>query len=427
MQKVLIITYYWPPAGGPGVQRWLNFVKYLPNYGIQPIVFIPENPTYPLVDESLVNQLPTNIKIIKEPIIEPYSWASIFSRKKTKRISSGIIPKKDKQSGLERLLLWVRGNFFIPDARKYWVRPSVKSIENILEKEAISTLITTGPPHSLHLIGLQLKKKYAIKWVADFRDPWTTIGYHNQLKLTKWAQKKHKTLEKSVLDNADTVVVTSKNTRDEFKVLTRTGINVITNGFVGEKPEMVLTKKFTLSHIGSLLTDRNPEVLWEVLSEMLVEVDGFKNDLEIQLIGIVGDGVKESLNSNGLQLYLTEVGYVGHDKVISYQASSQVLLLLEIDAKKTRGIIPGKLFEYLKVKRPILAIGPELWEAGKMVEDHNAGYYFKRNDKKALRNILEKWYSDFKKGELICNSIAIEQYHRKALTKKLAEVLQWES
>ncbi|GGG44005.1 glycosyl transferase family 1 [Croceivirga lutea] len=427
MQKVLIITYYWPPAGGPGVQRWLNFVKYLPNYGIQPIVFIPENPTYPLVDESLVNQLPTNIKIIKEPIIEPYSWASIFSRKKTKRISSGIIPKKDKQSGLERLLLWVRGNFFIPDARKYWVRPSVKSIENILEKEAISTLITTGPPHSLHLIGLQLKKKYAIKWVADFRDPWTTIGYHNQLKLTKWAQKKHKTLEKSVLDNADTVVVTSKNTRDEFKVLTRTGINVITNGFVGEKPEMELTKKFTLSHIGSLLTDRNPEVLWEVLSEMLVEVDGFKNDLEIQLIGIVGDGVKESLNSNGLQLYLTEVGYVGHDKVISYQASSQVLLLLEIDAKKTRGIIPGKLFEYLKVKRPILAIGPELWEAGKMVEDHNAGYYFKRNDKKALRNILEKWYSDFKKGELICNSIAIEQYHRKALTKKLAEVLQWES
>lgn len=427
MQKVLIITYYWPPAGGPGVQRWLNFVKYLPNYGIQPIVFIPENPTYPLVDESLVNQLPTNIKIIKEPIIEPYSWASIFSRKKTKRISSGIIQKKDKQSGLERLLLWVRGNFFIPDARKYWVKPSVKSIENILEKEAISTLITTGPPHSLHLIGLQLKKKYAIKWVADFRDPWTTIGYHNQLKLTKWAQKKHKTLEKSVLDNADNVIVTSKNTRDEFKVLTRTGINVITNGFVGEKPEMELTKKFTLSHIGSLLTDRNPEVLWEVLSEMLVEVDGFKNDLEIQLIGIVGDGVKESLNSNGLQLYLTEVGYVGHDKVISYQASSQVLLLLEIDAKKTRGIIPGKLFEYLKVKRPILAIGPELWEAGKMVEDHNAGYYFKRNDKKALRNILEKWYSDFKKGELICNSIAIEQYHRKALTKKLAEVLQWES
>lgn len=427
MQKVLLVTYYWPPAGGPGVQRWINFVKYLPEYGLEPIVFIPENPTYPLLDNSLLNQIPSTIRIIKEPIIEPYSWASIFSKNKTKRISSGIIPKQEKQSKLERLLLWIRGNFFIPDARKFWINPSVTKIKKILKEENITTLITTGPPHSIHLIGLQLKKECSIKWLADFRDPWTTIGYYNQLKLTKWAHQKHKYLEQSVLNAADSILVTSKNTKEEFKNITNTEINVITNGYVGEKPDVKLSEKFTLSHIGSLLTDRNPSLLWEVLSDMLNEIDGFKNDLEIKLIGIVGDGVKDSLHANGLENYVDEVGYIAHNKVTSYQASSQLLLLLEIDAKKTRGIIPGKLFEYLKAKRPILAIGPESWEAGEMVEQHNAGYYLKLKDKQVLRNILERWYSDFKKGQLVCNSSDIEQYHRRALTKKLSEVLVWES
>ncbi|MEO0900708.1 MAG: glycosyl transferase family 1, partial [Bacteroidota bacterium] len=195
MQKVLVIVYYWPPAGGPGVQRWLKFVKYLPHFEIEPIVYIPENPSYPIVDTNLVKEIPEDVQILKQPIREPYAFASLLSKKKTKSISSGMIPEK-KASPLAKFLLWVRGNFFIPDARKLWVKPSIRFLSKVIEENNIETIISTGPPHSLHLIGLGLKQQHNVQWIADFRDPWTSIGYHKKLNLTQSSQKKHKYLEK---------------------------------------------------------------------------------------------------------------------------------------------------------------------------------------------------------------------------------------
>ena len=218
--KILIITYYWPPAGGPGVQRWLKFVKYLPDFGFQPIVYIPENPTYPIVDEALLSEVSSQAIIIRNKIVEPYQWASFLSKNKTKKISSGIIPNKRKQSVLEQFLLWIRGNIFIPDARVLWVKPSVKFLEKYISENGITTIITSGPPHSLHLIGLELKRKLNVKWVADFRDPWTTIGYHKAMKLSDFAANKHKELEHKVLNSADLILVTSPTTRTEFKQIT---------------------------------------------------------------------------------------------------------------------------------------------------------------------------------------------------------------
>ena len=190
-KKVLIIIYYWPPAGGPGVQRWLKFVKYLPDFNIQPIVYIPENPTYPILDENLAAEVAEQAIIIKKKILEPYQIASYFSKNKSKKLSAGIITSKKKQSFLERFLLTIRGNLFIPDARFLWVNPSVKFLEKYIVENKIDTIITSGPPHSLHLIGLKLKQKLAVKWLADFRDPWTTIGYHKELKLSNYAKKRH--------------------------------------------------------------------------------------------------------------------------------------------------------------------------------------------------------------------------------------------
>ncbi|MEL6484974.1 MAG: glycosyl transferase family 1, partial [Bacteroidota bacterium] len=212
MQKVLILTYYWPPAGGPGVQRWLKFVKYLPEFGIEPILYVPDNATYPIVDEKLVEEIPEGITVLRQKIREPYRWASFLSKSKTQTISRGMIAKK-KQGLLEKVLLWVRGNFFIPDARVAWVKPSVDFLQSYLQKHDIQTVITTGPPHSVHLIGLGLKEKMNIRWVADFRDPWTSIGYHEKLRLSKASQQKHKELERKVLSSADQIVVTSQATR----------------------------------------------------------------------------------------------------------------------------------------------------------------------------------------------------------------------
>ncbi|WP_448823202.1 glycosyl transferase family 1, partial [Capnocytophaga sp.] len=282
MKKVLIITYYWTPAGGPGVQRWLKFVKYLRDFNIEPIVYIPENPTYPIIDNEIGNDLPTDIQIIKHPIWEPYAWASLFSKKKTKKISSGIIPRK-KVSILDKVLLWIRGNCFIPDARKFWVKPSVKYLNKFIKENQIETIITTSPPHSVHLIGYELKKLIPhLKWISDFRDPWTTIGYYKDLRLTKWADKCQHYWEKEVLQQSDLVITTSFKTQKDFQQLTNTPIEVITNGYDEEKTiTPPLSNKFLISYIGSLLSDRNPKMLWEVLEELLIEEEGFKDDFQL--------------------------------------------------------------------------------------------------------------------------------------------------
>ncbi|HMB99557.1 MAG TPA: glycosyltransferase, partial [Flavobacteriaceae bacterium] len=228
MRKALIITYYWPPAGGPGVQRWLKFVKYLPEFGIEPIVYTPENPNYPILDKSLLGEVPKGITVLKQPIKEPYKFAKIFSRKKSQTISKGIIKERNSQSVLERIMLYIRGNFFIPDARKFWVKPSVNYLSKFINNNEVDIVITTGPPHSLHLIGLQLKKELGVKWVADFRDPWTTIGYHKKLKLTKHSQSKHEKLEHQVLYSVDKIIVTSESTKKEFEQKTNKPVEVIT-------------------------------------------------------------------------------------------------------------------------------------------------------------------------------------------------------
>ncbi|MEY8779655.1 glycosyltransferase family 4 protein [Allomuricauda sp. XS_ASV26] len=422
MRKILVIAYYWPPAGGPGVQRWLKFVKYLPELGLAPIVYVPENPSYPIIDNKLVNEVPSSIRILKRPIKEPYGWASILSKKKTKTISSGIIKEKDP-SFIEKVLLWIRGNFFIPDARKLWVKPSISYLAKVIADEGITTIVTTGPPHSLHLIGLGLKKKYNIQWVADFRDPWTSIGYHKSLRLTNYAHLKHKALEKGVLLRADKIVVTSRTTKLEFEAITPKPIKVITNGFDDELPLVALDKKFTISHIGSLLTGRNPLGFWKAVQELLSENELFKDALHIQLAGVVGEEVLQSIKDFGLTDYVEQLGYLPHDKVLETQQKSQLLLLLEIDSKETKGIIPGKLFEYLNAKRPILAIGPQGWEAGAMVVDHKAGTFCLHNDVATLKTVLLEAFHQYEKETLGCNSEGVEQYHRRALTESLAKFI----
>jgi hypothetical protein len=326
MRKVLVITYYWPPAGGPGVQRWLKFVKYLSDYGIVPVVYIPENPNYPIRDNSLIDEVPEGIKIYRYPIKEPYRLASIVSSNKTKRISSGII-KTNNQSLLEKAMLWVRGNFFIPDARKNWVKPSINFLSEIISSEAIDTIITTGPPHSVHLIGQGLKQRHQLRWISDFRDPWTSIGYHKKLKLTRSAKEKHKQLERQVLNEADAIIVTSKTTKKEFQGLTRVPIHIITNGYdLKVNESTALDTKFTISHIGSLLSGRNPANLWTVLSQLTQENEAFRNKFELHLTGVVSQDVLDNIYGHGLQPYVHLVAYLTHDEAIKRQRESQVLL-----------------------------------------------------------------------------------------------------
>jgi len=423
-KKLLIITYYWPPAGGPGVQRWLKFVKYLPDFNVQPIVYIPENPTYPIIDNGLQSEVSDKAVILKHKIVEPYGLASFFGKNKTKKISSGIIPNQKKQSFLEKTLLWVRGNIFIPDARFLWVKPSVKYLKKYIQENNIDTIVTSGPPHSLHLIGLQLKQELGVTWLADFRDPWTTIGYHKALKLSSYAEKKHKALEHEVLNTADTIIVTSKTTKAEFEAITTQPITVITNGYdVEQVTKQPLDEKFTVAHIGSFLSERNPRILWKALKELTKEHQDFAADFQLKLLGAVSQEVLDTISEFKLNHFVLNLGYVSHQEAVAHQRKSQVLLLIEIDSEDTKSIIPGKVFEYMVSERPIVAIGPEGSDFAEIITSTNTGVFFTYDEKEKLKALLLKYYHDYKANNLKVHAVGLQQYSRKSLTEQLAKLL----
>ncbi|SFR46007.1 Glycosyl transferase 4-like domain-containing protein [Robiginitalea myxolifaciens] len=423
--KVLIITYYWPPAGGPGVQRWLYFTKYLQELGVSPVLYIPARPNYPLQDKGLGQEAPENLKIYRATFWEPYRLASLFGKKRTQRISAGII-KRERPGFLERLLLWIRGNLFIPDARKFWVSKALKEVPGILEGEGIDTVITTGPPHSLHLIGKALKSRHGIRWLADFRDPWTTIGYQDTLQLGRRARRLHTKLELAVLQAADVVIATSGHTAADFEAISQRPIHVITNGYAGDLGSGKQPKGFfTLAHIGSLLSGRNPEVLWEVLAELCSEIPGFEEELRLELTGIVSPEVKASISQAGLDPYVVYKQYLPHAEALEAQRQAQILLLLEINSAKTKGIVPGKLFEYMAAARPILAIGPEQWEAANLLNQAGCGKGFTYRQTAEIREQIVHWYQAYSRGELHQDPSGAEQFHRKKLTRDLKSLL-WE-
>lgn len=422
--KVLIITYYWPPAGGPGVQRWLKFVKYLPDYKVEPIVYCPENPSYPIIDANLEQEISKHLTVLKLPIKEPYKFANLLSKKSSKTISSGVIPKEGNQSFIEKLLLYIRGNFFIPDARKTWVKPSVKYLSEYIQKHNIETIITTGPPHSIHLIGLALKQRLGVKWLADFRDPWTTIGYHKQLKLSKSSKDKHKGLELEVLNTADQIIVTSETTQKEFVLKTNKPINVITNGYDNHnvlRPDK--DSKFTLSHIGSLLSERNPKALWKALQELIGENEEFKQNFQLKLIGVLSDDVLESIYAHDLKSFVNIIVYVSHEEALKAQMQSRVLLLIEIDSEDTKAIIPGKLFEYMASETPILAIGPDGSDIESIIKSTNTGHYFNYKQKFDIKSQILAYFEAYKNNALTTHPIGLNQFSRKELTSRLAEII----
>lgn len=422
--KALIITYYWPPAGGPGVQRWLLFVKYLSEFGITPIVYVPENPQYPIIDTELT-EVVEDVQILKHPIREPYRWAALFSSKATRNMSRGIITEPKKQSFFEKLFLWVRGNCFIPDARKQWVKPSVVFLNKHLSSHPVDVVITTGPPHSLHLIGSALKKKHSVKWIADFRDPWTGIGYHNKLKLTRYATNKHRRLEQQVLDEADRLLVTSPGTQRDFKLKTQTPVYVITNGFDRAVAEdNPVDSKFTIVHVGSLLSGRNPLLLWQVLNELAQEIIGFTDDLSLEFYGVISDEIISDLRRNNLNNYFNYHGYISYKESVDVMNKAQVLLLIEMDREETKSILPGKLYEYMASRRPILALGPEQSDIISILEETQSGAFFTYSDKTGLKKLLEDWYFKYKERNLSVPSRGLEKYHRKQLTQQLAQHIQ---
>lgn len=424
-KKVLIVTYYWPPAGGPGVQRWLKFVKYLPEFGYEPVVFIPENPSYPIVDETLIAEVPSRTEIIKQRIWEPYQWAEKLN-KRNKKFRAGQFDVGQNQSWKSRLSIWVRGNFFIPDARVFWVKPSVKFLRKYLAENQIETIITTGPPHSLHLIGLGLKKEFPrLKWLADFRDPWTEISYYKHLKLTPWADAKHRKLEQAVFQTADITLATSYTDAENFR---NKGANAvcITNGFDDSDLKIsseTTSEKFQLGYIGVLEQLRNPENLWRVLAHLISENTAFGQDFLLKFVGRVDDKILQHLEQLGLGQNILSLGYLSHNEAVAEMQKSDVLLITNFPTEQSKGIIPGKIFEYLATKNRILSFGVPSSDVEKILKETGAGRHFSYQDFEDLKAFILEEYTNWKQKNSQKPTPNITQYHRRNLAKQLVDLL----
>lgn len=432
MKKVLIITYYWPPSGGAGVQRWLKFVKYLREFGWEPVVYTAENGEMPVIDESLEKDIPECVTVLKTPIWEPYHLYKRFrGRKKDDKINASFLNENKKTGITEKISIWIRGNFFIPDARKFWIKPSAQFLSEYIRKEGIDFVISSGPPHSMHLIALKLKKQFPqLKWVADFRDPWTNIDFYDKLMLTPMADNKHHRQELSVLQNADRVVSIGSEMSLEFKtMLEKSGHRntekcvVITNGYDEDDLATEAVEKdtkFSIAHIGTLVKDRNPEVLWKVLAKMTAGNQSFREQLEIKLVGKVDIYVNEQLDNYGLSGYVNKIEYLPHDEVILEQQRSRVLLLLVNNTKNAKGILTGKFFEYMASRSPILAIGPTDGDLAEIIHATKSGLISDFENEQQLEQHLWSYFN----GTITeRNEMEVSRYSRRELTHHLADLL----
>ena len=413
--------------GGGGVQRWLKMVKYIRQYGWEPIIFTAKDAEVSLSDPALLSEIPENVETHRVPIWEPFGlYKKLLGKGKGEKIQPGLLAESDKAGWKNELGLWVRGNVFIPDAKMFWIKPSVKYLSNYLKTNKVDAIISSGPPHSTHMIAKKLKRKFNIKWLADFRDPWTFVDYYDQLKISDWADKRHRALEKSVLAEADKTITVTWNWADDFNKKNIKTVDVVTNGYdpadfvnaTGNVPDW-----FSITHIGSMNKDRNPDILWPVLKELCDNLEGFSSKLKIRLIGPVDFQIFKSIEENGLNEFLEHTPYKGHSEVVEDLLDSAIQLLPINNTANLLGVVPGKLFEYIGSRRPILCIGTKVGDAAKIIRETKSGVVFDYNEKEELKTYLTQAFAEFKNGTLKSESQDFTRFSREVLAGDIAAIL----
>jgi len=427
MKKVLIITYYWPPTGGVGVQRWLKFSKYLRNFGWEPVIYTVANPGGTETDPSTLKDIPENVLVLKEKIWEPYAFYNkLTGRNKNEKIATGFLSENKKNGFIQKAAVWLRGNFFIPDARMFFIKPSVRYLSAFLATEKMDAMVSTGTPHSMHLIALAIKKKFNIPWLADFRDSWRLNDYYDKLMLTRFADTRHKKLERSVLENADAITTVSPFLKKYFDGLGFAHTEVVTNGF--DSDDYPLEEKaengyFTLCHTGSFNKDRNHEVLWEALKELCEEISDFKTKLQFIQIGHTDVSVRKSIEQHGLAPYCQIQKHTSHSEVLKYQKNANLLLLIINNTPDAKGRITYKLFEYLASRNNILCIGPVDGDAAAIIKDSGCGLTVDYNDKKSIKNYLSEIFQRQLNSPRSQKSVNTYNYSMDFLTGKISDIL----
>ena len=429
MKRALIISYYWPPAGGSGVQRWVKFAKYLPSEGWQPVIYTPSDPEMLAVDRTLADEIPQEAEVIRRHIFEPYGiYRRLLGKKSASDGGSDEVNPVNFQDKtlMQKIMLAIRANFFIPDPRCFWICPSVRFLKKYLKRHPVDIVISTGPPHSMHLIAMKVAKATGLPWIADFRDPWTGMFYFKHLPLCRPAAKLHRHLEKEVLDRATAIVAVSPLVQKEFQEMTGTRVELITNGYDESDFNDTVVEQdgyFNITHTGLFAADGNPEMLWKVLADKCRADQEFRQMLRIRLAGKTDKAILESIESAGLGSHLRDNGYQPHSVAVKEQKSASMLLLPLRKEPEYKAVLPGKLFEYLASARPVLGIGQTDGAMAMILKETGAGTVAEWDDYAAISGFIDRCWDQFKSDATVVPEMDISGYSRRNLTARMAELM----
>ena len=431
--KVLIITYYWPPSGGPGVQRWLKFVKYLPCFGISPIVLTvdPTYAEYPVIDPSLEADIDPDLKVYRTKCKGVYDWYKKMTGSRTAPYSG--FANEGNPNLLQKIARFIRGNFFLPDARRGWIKYAFAEANRIIEKYNIDTVITTGPPHSTHITGLKIKKKLNIRWIADFRDPWSNIQYKSFLYQTGIAKRIDLRYERSVLEKCDTVLL-AVDERERFKTL-HPSVNFekmifMPNGydesdFEGyafnevEGRKSIRPDHFVITYTGTIAVNYPTDGFLQALLKIKKQMP-----FKLRFIGKVDECTRTAFNQE-IEENTEFINHVNHLESVNYLMSSSILLLINANVEGVKFLLHAKIFEYLASGKPILLLGPTNGKAAEIIRQANAGEAFEYDDVEGIKNFLLHHYDNHKKEiNPTPNWDVIQQFSRNRLTQRLSEIIK---
>lgn len=429
MKKVLIISYYWPPSGGAGVQRWLKLSKYLALQGIEVHILTVDEKvaSYMQLDESLKHDIHPSIQIHKTTSFEPINYYSQLVGKKN--VPTAGFSNINNESKVQQLVNAIRSNFFIPDPRVGWKKYAVRKGKEIIQQYGIQTVITTSPPHSTQLIGRDLKKAFPkLKWIVDFRDPWTDIYYYSLLGHTQWSRRIDLKLEKEVIEQSDQIITVSQGFKDLF-LPKSTKVNgdkfcIIPNGF---DPEDLVPRQeqpnetFTICYTGTMSDQYEPESFLEGLRKV---IDQNPNQpIQLQIVGSMSANIEQYIKK--LQLPLAYIPSVPHSEIVHYQKNADLLLLLIPNINKGDGIVPGKLFEYLASQNPIAALASLSGDVAKTIANCQAGKTFDRSSSSEIAAFIEEQLTHFKNGtQTPTHPEKIKQYSRAHQAAQVAALIQ---